>query len=60
MAFSSVRENVNPNTQVEMCWKMSLFINYFINFKIYFIFYFVYFITVTVVIVTFKMLCLVL
>ena len=30
MAFSSVRENVNPNTQLEMCWKMLLFRNYFI------------------------------
>ena len=26
MAFSSVRENVTPTTQVELCWKMLLFI----------------------------------
>ena len=24
--FSSVRENVTPNTQLELCWKMLLFI----------------------------------
>ena len=31
MAFSSVRENVTPNTQLELCWKMLLFIIFCIN-----------------------------
>ena len=31
MAFSSVRENVTPNTQLELCWKMLLFIIFYIN-----------------------------
>ena len=31
MAFSSVRENVTPNTQLELCWKMLLFITFCIN-----------------------------
>ena len=54
MAFSSVRENVNHNTQVEMCWKMLSFINYFIYFKKLLYLYFIYFIIVTVVIVIFS------
>ena len=29
--FSSVRENVTPNTQLELCWKMLLFITFCIN-----------------------------
>ena len=41
MAFSSVRENVTPNTQLELCWKMLLFIilyvNLILNFKFYLI-----------------------
>ena len=31
MAFSGVRENVTPNTQLELCWKMLLFIIFYIN-----------------------------
>ena len=31
MAFSSVRENVTPNTQLELCWKMLLFIILYID-----------------------------
>ena len=37
LAFSSVRENVNLNTKLEMCWKILLFIKLF--YLILFLFY---------------------
>ena len=47
MAFSSVRENVNPSTKLEMCWNMLLFIICFSLILIYFIFILFYFIDIT-------------